>query len=300
MELLSGAEMLVRALKDEGVETIFGYPGGAVLHIYDALFQQKGITHVLVRHEQAAAHVPVKQAPPLLPEKLKQLCGYLNRELRVLGLSPRDKFLLLRDRAFFLLQYFTGERGGDLTKLVLQEIFRLPDQQGLVIRQTYGKQRSENIVVVPICPDSRFCAVTALDEYISQVPNLGVYIDSGYVFRTTTSDGRVLDMKLSQPAVNRRLQSYLSALGVFQGETTHSIRGGCAILLKLCHQTEEEAQRHIGWKSQACWEHYSRSQTIESQSVAHTLSSVFAKSGSMTAVQTFQSLAIDKLPSAYL
>lgn len=49
--------MLVRALKDEGVETIFGYPGGAVLHIYDALFQQKSITHVLVRHEQAAAHM---------------------------------------------------------------------------------------------------------------------------------------------------------------------------------------------------------------------------------------------------
>ena len=57
VELLSGAEMLVRALKDEGVETIFGYPGGAVLHIYDALFQQKSITHVLVRHEQAAAHM---------------------------------------------------------------------------------------------------------------------------------------------------------------------------------------------------------------------------------------------------
>lgn len=57
MELLSGAEMLVRALKDEGVETLFGYPGGAVLHIYDALFQQQGITHVLVRHEQSAAHM---------------------------------------------------------------------------------------------------------------------------------------------------------------------------------------------------------------------------------------------------
>ncbi|RSR46761.1 hypothetical protein EA686_19810, partial [Acinetobacter baumannii] len=40
MELLSGGEMLVRALADEGVEHVFGYPGGAVLHIYDALFQQ--------------------------------------------------------------------------------------------------------------------------------------------------------------------------------------------------------------------------------------------------------------------
>ncbi|QIB66360.1 acetolactate synthase 3 large subunit [Kineobactrum salinum] len=56
MELLSGGEMIARALEDEGVEFIFGYPGGAVLHIYDALFKASGIPHVLVRHEQAATH----------------------------------------------------------------------------------------------------------------------------------------------------------------------------------------------------------------------------------------------------
>ena len=56
MELLSGGDMLLRALADEGVECIFGYPGGAALHIYDALFRQKKIKHVLVRHEQAATH----------------------------------------------------------------------------------------------------------------------------------------------------------------------------------------------------------------------------------------------------
>ena len=54
--LMTGAEMVVRALRDQGVETIFGYPGGAVLPIYDALFQQDFIKHVLVRHEQGAAH----------------------------------------------------------------------------------------------------------------------------------------------------------------------------------------------------------------------------------------------------
>lgn len=57
LELLSGGEMLVRALADEGVEHVFGYPGGAVLHIYDALFQQERINHYLVRHEQAAGHM---------------------------------------------------------------------------------------------------------------------------------------------------------------------------------------------------------------------------------------------------
>ncbi len=53
---LSGADIIVHALNDLGVDTIFGYPGGAVLPIYDALFRQTKIRHILVRHEQAAVH----------------------------------------------------------------------------------------------------------------------------------------------------------------------------------------------------------------------------------------------------
>ncbi len=53
---LSGAEILVQCLKDEGVEHLFGYPGGAVLHIYDELFKQDEVQHILVRHEQGAVH----------------------------------------------------------------------------------------------------------------------------------------------------------------------------------------------------------------------------------------------------
>jgi len=57
VEKLSGGDMLIRALQDEGVDHVFGYPGGAVLHIYDAMFRQNRIQHVLVRHEQAATHM---------------------------------------------------------------------------------------------------------------------------------------------------------------------------------------------------------------------------------------------------
>ncbi|MBI0433982.1 acetolactate synthase 3 large subunit [Roseomonas sp. KE0001] len=53
---MTGAEIVLRALKDQGVEVIFGYPGGAVLPIYDAIFNQNAIRHILVRHEQAAVH----------------------------------------------------------------------------------------------------------------------------------------------------------------------------------------------------------------------------------------------------
>ncbi|WP_315857432.1 biosynthetic-type acetolactate synthase large subunit [Burkholderia anthina] len=54
--LLSGAQMVVSALRQEGVDTVWGYPGGAVLPVYDALRENEGITHLLVRHEQAAVH----------------------------------------------------------------------------------------------------------------------------------------------------------------------------------------------------------------------------------------------------
>ena len=57
MELLSGADMLIRSLQDEGIEYIYGYPGGAALHIYDALFRQDKVKHILVGDEQAAGRV---------------------------------------------------------------------------------------------------------------------------------------------------------------------------------------------------------------------------------------------------
>ena len=55
--MLSGGDILIRSLQEEGVEHIFGYPGGAVLHIYDALFKQNKIQHILTRHEQGATHM---------------------------------------------------------------------------------------------------------------------------------------------------------------------------------------------------------------------------------------------------
>lgn len=54
---MTGAEIVLQALKDNGVEHIFGYPGGAVLPIYDEIFQQEDIQHILVRHEQGAGHM---------------------------------------------------------------------------------------------------------------------------------------------------------------------------------------------------------------------------------------------------
>ena len=62
---MTGAAMIVRALIDHGITHIFGYPGGAVLPIYDEIFQQSEVEHILVRHEQGAATPPkVTRARP--------------------------------------------------------------------------------------------------------------------------------------------------------------------------------------------------------------------------------------------
>ena len=53
---LTGADIIVKCMQDEGIEYIFGYPGGAALHIYDALYRQDKVKHILVRHEQGASH----------------------------------------------------------------------------------------------------------------------------------------------------------------------------------------------------------------------------------------------------
>ena len=64
---MTGAEMVVEALKDQGVTDIFGYPGGAVLPMYDAIFQQDKVRHILVRHEQGATHMA--EAMPARPAR---------------------------------------------------------------------------------------------------------------------------------------------------------------------------------------------------------------------------------------
>src|SRR5512141_302532 len=84
MKEITGAEMVIQALKDHGVEHIFGYPGGAVLPIYDALFAANDLVHVLVRHEQGAIHAaggwwPRGRAPPLPSPVWRMRCSIPSR-----------------------------------------------------------------------------------------------------------------------------------------------------------------------------------------------------------------------------
>ena len=64
MNKLTGAEIVIECLKEQGVDTVFGYPGGTILNIYDALYKhQDEITHILTSHEQGAAHAAMREPP---------------------------------------------------------------------------------------------------------------------------------------------------------------------------------------------------------------------------------------------
>lgn len=250
-----------------------------------------------IAEEQAEAHVVVKQAVPLYPDKLIRLAKFLSREMCV-SQDAKNSFLLCRDKAFFLLQYFMGERGGDLSKLLVQEVYRLKDQAGLVIRQTFGKGRADEVSVVKHCTDDTFCPVCAVDEYVERAKEVGIVIDSGFFFRKTERDS-VLDTMMTQPAWNKRLRTYLVDIGAFEGETTHSLRGGCAIVLKLCQDSDEASKVHLGWKSQSCWEHYTRSQTMDSDRAAKTLATVFDNQDQLDRVYKFKELSSYTLSHAF-
>lgn len=249
-----------------------------------------------VKDEQAQAHIVRKQAIPMSLAKMIRLAEYLYRESKCTDLSIKERFIVLRDRAFFLLLFCTGSRGGDLTKLLFQEIHSLDDASGLVIRETYGKMRAERFVTVKVCETVETCPVLALREYVEGANMLSVKFEEGYVFRSTSNKGYVLDNHVSQPTMNKRLALYLDTLGINDCETTHSLRAGCAVLLKHHNNSDLDSAQHIGWKTQSTWEHYCRARTINARNAAVIIADCFSKRSPHGESQSLIESSFDKLP----
>ena len=118
--------------------------------------------------EQSKAHVLQKHAKPLFLEKLKVLCNYFDRHLNS-GLSAPDKFLVLRDQAFFKVKFFSGDRANDLSLCLTQEIKRLPDGKGFLFCHTVGKTLGNgkvNEFSLLRVEDNSICPVHAIESYI--------------------------------------------------------------------------------------------------------------------------------------
>ena len=230
-----------------------------------------------ISEQQARAHVPIKKAPPLFIDKLRQVVRYIIGKQNSPNLSLRDKYVLSRDRAYFLVLFFAGDRPGDLGLTLIQEMWRFPQDEGVLFNHTYGKTLrggSQNMFGIWRCSDSAICPVKAVEEYMETAVSMRVDMDAGYLFRPVEGALRVIDTPFSSGAAYDRLKGYLRVLGIDQGETAHSARSGCAISMALGTNTQSfsEIMQHVGWASQDTANHYMRLKSVlNPQGISATL-----------------------------
>lgn len=222
-----------------------------------------------VKEEQAQAHVVPKQAKPIFLSKIKQIGSFINRQLSRSDLSLRERFVLARDQALFKVQFFAGDRASDVCNILTQEVKLLPDGAGHVYHHTYGKtlrgDGKSNTFVIKRCSDGLLCPVLALEIYQAKAREWGVNLTRGFLFRPVSEAGVVLEDKLSYSAVYERLRNYLVSLGIYEGETPHSLRAGCAITLAIsgAAKNNNEIMQHVGWSSENSANYYSRAQILK-------------------------------------
>ena len=207
----------------------------------------------LVKEEQARIGVVPKQAVPMFVDKLAQLAEHIEGKLRCPGQSPLSLYILARDQAYFKTLMFSADRPGDLGQVRTTEILRFPNDDGLLFNHTFGKTLrggKSNLFGVKRCQNSVVCAVQGIEKYISMARSLEIDLTDGYLFRTTSKTGTVVNAPVSSEAMGRRLKTYLEELGISEGETAHSFRSGCAISLALTGSRLADIMDHVGWEKE--------------------------------------------------
>ena len=215
-----------------------------------------------VREEQAQQPLQPRQAVPLFYDKFVRLITYL-RGIIVGGseLSPLNKYLLVGDVTFFVIDFYTGDRASDLGRLQADQVFRLKDRAGFLLNFTFGKTnrtgapRSFALLRIPNVP---VCPVFWLNYYIAACEALGVPLLGEYLFRSSERKKAVSRRPLGGSAISARLHKYLKATGIDDGETPHSFRVGISYTLKGLGCTPDQIARYVGWRSTEMALYYTR------------------------------------------
>ena len=125
--------------------------------------------------------------------------------------------------------------------------------------------RDPRIVVVHKCPTKEFCPVRTLELYSSYCAQIGINLKNGYFSRPLDSGVRPVDKPLSSSTLNERLKRYLLNLNMFEGETPHGTRSGCALTLAWLGLDNASIKLHVGWKSDKMLHHYTQVNDVYSK-----------------------------------
>lgn len=214
------------------------------------------------REEQAGLAVTPTQAVPIFFVKFRQLVTFL-RDLigKSDSLSRVDKYILVRDTLFFVIDFFTGDRASDLGRLLTSQVFKLRDREGYLLKfsltKNLRKGASRPFVLVPY-KEPDVCPVAWLGYYLRVCHLLEIRLAQGYFFRATNRDKSISDRPLVGSAVNNRLRKYLTDASLLSGETPHSFRVGLSNTLRMLGCSQEEIAQYLGWQSREMAKHYTR------------------------------------------
>lgn len=255
-----------------------------------------------IETEQSKCHSIPVQSRPLFVEKLGLIAMYIARHMDRDDLSPRSRFILARDQAFFKLLFFAGDRAHDLGLMLSQEVKCIPNGKGFLIKHTWGKTcsvRKTNTFTIYKCQNLNICPVHGLHIYFSNAKELGVDLTVGYLFRSAYGISLVRDEGLSYGAVYDRLKHYLGILNIDEGETPHSFRAGCTITLAAMGVSKQAIMSHVGWQSGSSYDRYSRSRAlIDKGEVAETLLEAAGNINAGHVTETFKSIDMHSMNNA--
>ena len=213
--------------------------------------------------EQAVATVVPRQATPFHPQKLEVLLRYLYAELRDPKHLPLQRYLLVKDIAFFVVDFFTGDRASDLERLESRSVFRLSGGPGFLLNFTFGKtlrgteNSSYSFALLP-APSLAICPVFWFGYYLDYCHSMRIDLHPCYIFRAVAGQRSVSDQPFTDSAVNNRLRAHRIAAGIHSGETPHNFRTGIATTLSVLGFSVDEIAEYVGWRSLETARHYSR------------------------------------------
>ena len=183
-----------------------------------------------------------------------------------------QKYLFIRDKAFFNILSFTGDRAGDLGSVLTDQVRWLPANEGVIMSLMKGKTidiSDPRVVIVYKSVNKEFCPVNVLREYTEFCKQNALELQGGYFFRPLASTLSALsDAPFTSAAANSRLKIYLTDLNIWEGETPHSTRSGCALTLTWLGINSECIKSHVGWKSDHMLKHYTVSNEVNEKSIS--------------------------------
>ncbi|CAG2199808.1 unnamed protein product [Mytilus edulis] len=217
-----------------------------------------------IKLEQSMAAASPKHAVPLFSNKLILVSRYISYKMSNKKLAIFQKYILIRDKTFFNILSFTGDRAGDLGSVLTDQVRWLPGEEGVIISMMKGKTidiSDPRVVIIYNSVNTEFCPVTVLREYIDFCKVSKLEIVGGFLFRPLAPSCMALsDVPFTSAAANARLKSHLTDLNIWEGETPHSTRSGCALTLTWLGLNSECIKSHVGWKSDKMLKHYTTTQ----------------------------------------